>query len=155
MLPAKNIGYIHELSASCNASPRLAYELTRIALAGTDNAELMMSTILPVFDNDENFWTYRETLRTQGLTIPLPPSHSAWQAAGRSSELVVRTGRVSLDSGRSQNFLKLVLDPLQLETTSNRFFRHLGAHRFCKLILPSFGRTPLDRAQIHQRVRSG
>ena len=118
---------------------------------------MMMSTILSVFDNDENFWTYSKHLREQGLTMPPPPSRKAWQAAGRGSELVVRTGRVLFDTGKSQSFLKLVLDPLQLETTSNRFFRHSGAHRFLKLILPSFGDIPqplnVKRAQIHPRVQ--
>jgi len=131
--------------------------LTRIALAGIDNAEKMMSTILSVFDNDENFWTYSKHLREQGLTMPPAPSRSAWQAAGRGSELVVRTGRVMFGTGRSQSFLKLVLDPKQLETTSNRFFRHFGAHRFLKLVIPSFGRIPqplkLNRSHIDLRVQ--
>jgi len=58
---------------------------------------------------------------------------------------------------KSESFLKLVLDPLHLETTSNRLFRHFGAHRFFKLIVPSFGRTPqplnINRNQIHPRVQ--
>ena len=116
-----------------------------------------MSTILPIFDNDENLWSYHESLRAQGLILPPPPSRSAWQAAGRGSELVAHTGRVMFDTGRSQSFLKLVLDPLQLETTSNRFFRHFGAHRFLKLIIPSFGRIPqplkLNRNHIDPRVQ--
>jgi len=116
-----------------------------------------MSTILPVFHNDENLWMYCEFIRDQGLAIPPPPSRSAWQAAGRGSAHVVRTGRVVFDTGRTQSFLRLVLDPLQLASTSNRFFRHFRAQRFLKLIVPSFGDIPpplnVKRAQIHPRIQ--
>jgi len=127
-------------------------------LAAPSNPEIMMSTILPVFESDELFWPFVEDLRLRGMKIPALPSQRAWDAAGKASENVMRVGRlVFQQTARSDSLFTLILEPLSSQPTSNRFFRHFGAHRFLRLLLPSLERPPsylnASRESLHSRVQ--
>lgn len=121
------------------------------------NAELMMSNILSIFSDDTSFWTTVNALRPQGLRIPPLPARSTWAAAGAHSQFVIRTGRLVYSGSKGVALFQMTLDPLQVQRTSNRFFRQFGSHRFLRLLVPSLRWPPAylraSRAAFHERIQ--
>jgi len=116
-----------------------------------------MSTILPILENEGNFWVYVDDLRKKGVKLPDLPSREAWDAARDGSPFVIHCGRVSFRSMKADTLFRLTLEPLQLQSTSNRFFRQFGSCRFLRLLFPALERPPqylnATRADLLDRVQ--
>lgn len=110
-----------------------------------------------MMENEGNFWVYIDELRHKGVKLPDLPSREAWDAAKDGSPLVMRGGRVSFRSMKADTLFRLTLEPLQLQPTSNRFFRQFGSCRFLRLLFPALEKPPqyLDatRADLLDRVQ--
>jgi hypothetical protein len=69
---------------------------------------------------------------------------------------VIRNGRLRFSRAKAESVFELGIDPLKEEDTSNRFFRHFGAHRFLRLITPSLKKVPdylnSSKEQLHERI---
>ena len=119
---------------------------------------MMMSTILPILENDSSFWSYTDELRKKSLRLPTLPSKEAWNAAREGSPFVVRCGRVSFRSMKADTLFRLTLAPLELQSTSSRFFRKFGSCRFLRLLFPALDKPPqylnATRPELLDRVQA-
>lgn len=118
----------------------LRYECTRVALANAES-QLKPEDLLPppyLGYNDYGLvWNY---LKTHPRVKIMPPrgSSAAWEAALQDFNQVNMKGHLIMVPARKfKSVFRLVLDPLELSSTSRRLYRAFGYDRFLHLEVPS------------------